>query len=136
MLSFLSPAWIGALADALAEAPLPVTDSFTSFTLRQIVSPGPNGADVDYRISISDRGIRAAAGDADSDPPPDLTVVTDYDTAAAINRGDLSTQEALESGRLEVRGRLDRISGARKLLVALGDATRDLRAVTTYDPSR
>jgi hypothetical protein len=132
--SFLSPAWISALAAVLAEATFPAADSFTSLTVRQVVSTGPHGDEIDYRITLSDRGIGVVSGSAGSDPPADLTLLSDYDTAAAISRGELSAQEALESGRLEVRGRVDRITGARKVLVALGDAARELRASTTYDP--
>jgi len=65
--------------------------------------------------------------------PGDLVFRTDYATAVALQRGELTAQEALESGRLEVRGRLDRVTGARKVLVALDDAAGELRAATTYD---
>jgi hypothetical protein len=132
--SFLSPAWIAALSAALADVSLPASDAFTPFTLRQVVTGGPGGAELEYQVTLSARGIRVGPAPGGSDPPADLTFASDYDTAVALNRGDLSAQEALESGRLEVGGRLDRITGARKMLVTLADAARDLRAATIYDP--
>jgi len=132
--TFLSTEWITALAAAMADARLPAHDPFTPFALRQTVTGAPGGGEVDYRVTFSDDGIRVAAGTDESDPSGDLVVTTDYATAVALNRGELAAQEALESGRLEVRGRLDRVTGVRKMLVALDDAARELRATTTYDP--
>lgn len=131
---FLSPEWIVALGAVLADAPPTVAEPFPTFTLRQLVTR-PDGTEVGYRIALSDEGIRVLPHAAGSDPPADLAFVCDYDTAVALNRGELSAQEALEAGRLEVRGRLDRITAARKVLVALGDAARELRATTIYDPA-
>jgi SCP-2 sterol transfer family len=128
---FLSADWVAALATALAAAPLPPHDAFAPFTLRQIVTGRPDG-DGGYGVSFSEDGIRVVDGGVPG--PDDLVFTTDYATAVALNRGDLSAQEAIESGRLEVRGRLERIIGARKMLVALDDAARELRAVTIYDP--
>ncbi|MGZ8752974.1 MAG: hypothetical protein ACXW1S_08325 [Acidimicrobiia bacterium] len=134
MPTFLSPAWIAALDAALSGAILADSEPFTPFTLRQVVTDRGSGTEFEYRVALSDQGIRVTPGTSESDPTAELDFETDYDTAVALNRGELSAQEALESGRLEVRGRLDRITGARKLLVALDDAARELRATTTYDP--
>lgn len=129
---FLTPEWIAALGAALAAAPVPAHEPFPSFTLHHVVSgPDTAAADRGYAVTCDDIGFRVVVG---SPPAPgDLVFRTDYATAVALQRGELSAQEALESGRLEVRGRLDRITGARKVLVALDDAARELRAITTYD---
>lgn len=129
---FLSTEWIAALAAAFADAPLPAHDAFPPLTLHHIVSGGPGGTDSGYAVTCSDDGLRVVTGGVPASG--DLVFRTDYATAVALNRGELSAQEALESGRLEVRGRLDRVTGVRKVLVALDDAARELRATTTYDP--
>jgi hypothetical protein len=128
---FLSPAWIAELADALASAPLPPHEPFPSFTVHQRVTGGPDG-DRGYGVELSDEGIRVVP---DPGGPGELTCITDYATAVALHRGELTAQEALESGRLEVRGRLEQVTAARRMLVALDDAARELRAATTYDPA-
>jgi len=128
---FLSPEWIAALATAVGAVTLPAHDTFVAFTLHQVVSDGPEGSGGGYGVTFSDAGIRVVAGGAVG--TDDLVFTTDYGTAVALNRGALSAQEAIESGRLEVRGPLEHVTGARKMLVALDDAARDLRADTTYD---
>jgi hypothetical protein len=140
---FLSSEWISALTGALEAAAVPAHDPFSPFALRHVVSGVPDAIDGDdrygndhdgcYGVVVSDDGLRVVRTGAPA--PGDLVFRTDYGTAIALNRGELSAQEALESGRLEVRGRLDRVSGARKLLVALEDAAQELRATTTYDPT-
>jgi hypothetical protein len=132
MPSFLSPAWVAALDAALASAPVPGAEPFPPFVVGHVVTGAPAAAEAEYRITVSDQGMRARTDRGVDDPVADLVFATDYDTAAALNRGELSAQEALEAGRLEVRGRLDRITGARKLLLAITDAARGLRADTTY----
>jgi hypothetical protein len=129
--TFLSPEWITqlgvALDDALGDAPEP----FPPFTVRQVVTDVPGAAEVAYEVTVSGSSVRLVAPPLPADPP-DLTVVCDYATALALHRGERSAQEALEAGRLEVRGGLDRITGARKALLAIGDAAGELRATTTY----
>ncbi len=128
---FLSSEWIAALAGALGDVPPPDAGSFVAFTLHQVVTGGPGECSAGYGINFSEAGIRVVA---DAIGPDDLVFTTDYATAVGLNRGDLTAQQAVEAGRLEVRGPLDRITGARKMLIALDDAARELRAVTTYDP--
>ena len=129
---FLTPEWIEALANTLAAVPVSTHEPFPAFTLHHVVSgPGTGSADRGYAVTCDDDGFRVGTGA--SPAPGDLVFRTDYATAVALQRGELSAQEALESGRLEVRGRLDRITGARKVLVALDDAAGELRASTTYD---
>lgn len=147
MPTFLSTEWIAALARALAAVPLPAHGSFAPFAVRQNVTGAPFaddpngvGRELAYRIEFSHHRIGVVVDSTDGTEgsawpgPGDLVVTTDYDTAVALNLGELSAQEALESGRLDIRGRLEQITGARKMLVALEDSARELRNVTTYDP--
>jgi hypothetical protein len=136
---FLSPAWIDALRAAVAAVPradaVDARDRPTPFTVRQEVTGTPDGV-VRYDIHWSGDGIEVRTdpgGGADGGEPPDLVLSTDFPTAASLARGEVTAQEALEAGRLTVRGRLERVASARRVLAALEDRTSELRAATTYD---
>jgi hypothetical protein len=93
---FLTPEWF-AQVRAASE---PAGDCPADVVVAQVVTGGPDG-EVRYRVEV--RGSRAtlvagANGDAD------MTFTSDYMTAAAIARGDLSTQAALLEGRIRVSG--------------------------------
>jgi SCP-2 sterol transfer family protein len=55
------------------------------------------------------RVVWPVPGDA---PPADLRITTDWETAVAVARGELSTQRALMQGRLRVSGSPDRLGAA------------------------
>ena len=65
---------------------------------------------------------------------PDATVVftEDYDTAAAIGRGDLSAQSAFMMGRIRVRGDLSKLVEQSNVFGEIEDVLAELRAETTY----
>ncbi len=85
----------------------------------------------------ADGGARLdpADGGAPSDgahEPPDVTVVISYDDAVAMSKGELAVAEALNSGRIRVRGDLSVLVAAQEMLMAARTSTRDLVASTTY----
>jgi hypothetical protein len=130
---FLTPEWF-ALVRAAGE---PAGAGPPDVVVAQVVTGGPDG-DVRYRVEV--RGARAtlvsgANGDAD------MTFTSDYTTAAAIARGDLSTQAALLEGRIRVSGSPAALSDRHPALgrAETPEATGDLdpvpasvRAETTY----
>ena len=61
----------------------------------------------------------------------DLVVRTDAGTALAIQRGTTSAQEAATSGRLKVRGRIERLPALAEALRRLDDVFRDVRTATS-----
>jgi hypothetical protein len=52
--------------------------------------------------------------------------------AAALSRGDLNAQQALEAGRLKLRGDIGHLAREGKALVALGDVFAAVRGGTSY----
>ena len=61
-----------------------------------------------------------------------MTFVCDRDTAAALARGTVNAQRALTSGRLKLRGEVDRLGAAGAALAGLGDLLAGLREDTEF----
>ena len=61
-----------------------------------------------------------------------MTIALAYDDAAALATGGLSPAEALNAGRIRVRGDLSVLAAGQELLAAARVHTRALDADTTY----
>ena len=120
MLTFLSPAWVEAVDQALRAAQL-ASDERLSIAHR--VDDGRG-----YRIEVDEHGARALVA-----VEADVTFFENYATACAIARGELTAQEAVASGRLRVRGDVGRLGRHTALLTAVADALSTLRPQTAYD---
>ena len=68
--------------------------------VRHVVTGTPEG-EVRYQVVVGDDGARVRRDDAGE---ADLTFTSDYRTAAAITRGELSTESALLAGKVRVAG--------------------------------
>ncbi len=147
MARFLSREWVDAFNAALAGATLPIPGHGSGLavadgpvTVAEEIRGGPEG-DVRLLLHI-DRGAlrleradglegghRAADGGG---PAPDVTMALAYEDAVAMSAGELSPAEALNQGRIRVRGDLTVLVEAQQLLAAARDATGDLDTSTTY----
>jgi putative sterol carrier protein len=125
MARFLTPEWIAALDEAAHEALVP---GGVALTIQQIVSD-PDGADVRYHLVFEDGRMRVRPGEAAA---PDVTLVQSRDVAAALSRGELNAQQALEAGRLKLRGDIGRLARQGKALTAVEDVFAAVRDATTY----
>jgi putative sterol carrier protein len=65
-------------------------------------------------------------------PLPTVTIAVSYADAAALSRGELTPAEALNAGRIRVRGDLSALVAGQEMLVAARSATAGLAASTTY----
>ncbi|HEV3281275.1 MAG TPA: SCP2 sterol-binding domain-containing protein [Acidimicrobiales bacterium] len=150
MSRFLSHEWVDAFNQALARLVLPgpgdgaglaVADG--PVTVAEDIQGGPEG-DVRLLLHI-DRGTlrleRPAEGDggvASTEEAgrghrrPEVTIALSYRDAAAMSAGELSPAEALNEGRVRVRGDLTVLVEAQKLLAAARSCTGELAASTTY----
>ena len=63
---------------------------------------------------------------------PDVTLVVDRVTAAALAQGTLNAQRALTDGRLSIRGDARTLAAADATLAALGDVFAAVRAATDF----
>lgn len=96
--------------------------------VQHLVTGTPDG-DVAYHVCVDAAGVRVQAG---SSPDPTVVFTEDYDTAAAIGRGELSAQGALIAGRIRVRGDLSKLTACAACLDDIDDLLAELRERTTY----
>ena len=128
MAEFLSREWLVELdAAARASDRLAALAPDTTFVVEQRVTRGPRG-DVIYQLVVDRDGGRVETG---SSCPPDIVLLTDYETGLALHRGDVNAQAAIASGRLKLRGEIDRLLGRAETLRALDDVFASVRAHTT-----
>ena len=123
---FLSPEWIEALDAAAREAAGPAG---VRLTIQQIVTDS-GGGEVRYHLVVDDGRVRVRPGDAAG---ADLTLVQSRAVAAALSRGELNAQQALEAGRLKLRGDIGRLAKEARALMAMEDVFAAVRAATAYD---
>jgi putative sterol carrier protein len=95
--------------------------------IEQHVANGPDG-DVDYQVSLRS-GHLSAGPPADS---PDVVLLLDYATAAALATGRLTAHDAFLTGRIRLRGGVSQLERAAAALGALGDSLATLARSTTY----
>jgi len=129
MVRFLTDEWIAALDEAAREASVPAG---VTLTIQQVVTGGDgdgDGGDVRYHLVLADGRLRVHPGDAAS---ADVTLVQSREVAAALSRGELNAQQALEAGRLKLRGDVGRVAREGKALVALEDVFAAVRDATAY----
>ena len=125
MVRFLSPEWLAALDAAAREATVPAG---VRLTVQQIVTGG-GGDDVRYHLVLDHGRLRVHAGEAAA---ADVTLVQTREVAAALSRGEINAQQALEAGRLKLRGDIGRLAREGKALTAVEDVFAAVRATTSY----
>ena len=127
MVRFLSGEWIAALDAAAEEASAPPE---VRLTIQQIVADeGEGSGDVRYHLVVADGRLRVHPGEAAN---PDITLVQTRAVAAALSRGELNAQQALEAGRLKLRGDLGHLGRQGKALTAMQDVFAAVRNDTEY----
>ena len=125
MVRFLSPEWIAALDAAAREATVPAG---VRLTIQQIVTDG-SGDEVRYHLVLDEGRLQVLPGEAES---PDVTLVQTRDVAAALSSGTLNAQQALEAGRLKLRGDIGHLAREGKALGAMEDVFAAVRADTSF----
>lgn len=135
MLRFLSPEWLRAFDDVLrAEPGLGARFAASPIAIGEEVAAEsdtePGAEPVRYVVVLDGAGGRVESGTGA--PPADVTFVCDRATAAGLARGDVNAQRALTSGRLKVRGEVDRLAAASSALAGLGDLLASLRQNTDF----
>lgn len=126
MVGFLSPEWIAALDVAAQEATVPAG---VRLTIQQIVTDGGGDDEVRYHLVLDEGRLRIVPGEADA---PDVTLIQTREVAVALSRGELNAQQALEAGRLKLRGDIGHLAREGKGLSAMEDVFAAVRADTSY----
>jgi hypothetical protein len=133
MLPYLSPAWLEAF-DAVLQADSTLAARFAAapIAIAQEVTIGDSDT-VRYAVVLDGAGGRLVSGAAALHATPAaVTIACDRPTAVALAQGTMNAQGALTSGRLKVRGEVDRLAAASAALAAVGDLLAGLRANTVY----
>jgi putative sterol carrier protein len=86
------------------------------------VSGGPDG-DVAYYLKTAGGDVDLALGALDG---ADVTINTNYETAAAISKGDLNVQTAFMTGKLKVAGNLAKLMMHQAAIMQWSAAVKDL----------
>lgn len=132
MSEYLSSAWFDRLREQVGHVAAAAPGALV---VRNVVSGAPGAVRVSYDVVVTTEGSHAVA---DSGRPADITLRTDYETASAVAAGRLSTQAALEQGRLKVSGDLGALGRAAAMIGAgPTEGAQDplpgsLRAETTF----
>jgi putative sterol carrier protein len=118
MTKFLSEQWVDALIAAL-NASGDVRDSLqhVDLSVQQVVTGGPEG-EVRYWTTFKSGAIAGGIGDVPSGA--DVTITQDYETAAALSRGELNAQGAFMQGKLKITGNMGKLLQHQAALEALG----------------
>lgn len=121
---FLSEEWARAATHALAHHP-----QFSSsiqeigVSLQFEVSDVPQGSNSSYYLRVTDGSAALKIG---SLKKPDISVATDYSTAASISKGELNIQIAFFSGKLKISGDLGKLLRHQAALTHLAGAVSSL----------
>jgi hypothetical protein len=132
---FLSPEWVDAFNDVVADVALPppgpdaglaVRDG--RFSMCQVVTGGPEG---DVRTTFRvDAGRLSVTGGEAGDAA--VTIRLTWADAVAMAAGELAAGEAIAAGRVHIRGDLSVLAGAQTVLAAVQAQLQDLRDRTEY----
>ena len=128
MVQYLSDEWMTEAAAALAAASAPVEGADDAVVLQYDVTAAPGGKR-SYALRFDSAGIQLDPG-THKDASASFTL--DYDVAAQIAQGQLSTQAAFMQGRLKLGGDVMVLVRQHALLDGLDDALAGLRARTEY----
>lgn len=116
-----------AAAGVLTGTPQPGLRSHP-LTLRQTVRH-PDGTATTYTVTVQDGQVQLQPGGVDN---PDVTLTTDYETAAAVAQGRLSAHAALLAGRVRVSGDSGCLVSAQETLAGAQACWDSVRARITY----
>jgi putative sterol carrier protein len=91
--------------------------------LQQVVNDAPDGAQVDYWLEFTSGKVAFHLGRAEK---PDATLTQTYETAAALNRGELNSQVALAQGKLKITGNIGKLLKAQGALQTMVPVLQNL----------
>lgn len=122
-MQFLSAEWLERMAAATSAA----APGATTVSIHQRVTGGPDG-DVEYTVRVAGGRVGFEPGPG----PADVELVSDYETAAAIGKGELSPAAAFAAGRLRVRGSVGSLVAAQDAFTQVGRLVAGVSETTTY----
>ncbi len=129
MVQYLSDEWMTEANDALAaDTTLAAASADLDLTIQYEVTGSPLGKRA-YGVRL-DHGSAGIESGNHSDAPVSFSL--DYDTAAAIAKGELSAQAAFMQGKLKLGGDVGVLIRQHAAIDGLSDALGDLRGRTEF----
>jgi putative sterol carrier protein len=123
---YLSPEWFAQVNASLAASAAP--DGDVHVVVQQLVTGGPEG-DVAFALTVDGGEVRFQPGAVER---ADATISEDYDTAAALYRGEVDLRDAFLDGRVKVRGNMSALITHQHVLVGIAPLADAVRGTTTY----
>lgn len=94
-----------------------------NITVQQVYTDLPGGGEVKLFLKITDGNPELALGETEG---ADATITQSYETAVAMNKGELQGQTAFMQGKLKIQGNLMKVMGLQGFQAAMGQAVQDL----------
>ena len=92
-------------------------------TLQQVFSDVPDQGEVKAYFKIAGGTPELALGETEG---AEATITQSYETAVAVNKGELQGQAAFMQGKLKIQGNLMKVMQLQGFLQAAAEATKDL----------
>ncbi|HVL81402.1 MAG TPA: SCP2 sterol-binding domain-containing protein [Actinomycetota bacterium] len=120
MAKFLSEEWGDQVRDALNDDETARNAAKgVQLTMQQVVNNVPGEGEIRYWTKIDDGSFEGGRGE---NPEADVTIIQEYETAAAMNRGELNAQAAFMQGKIKVQGNMGKLLQHQGTLQALSQA--------------
>jgi putative sterol carrier protein len=121
-IKFLSEEWVKAVTDAVnASAEFKQAAAGKSVKVQNVVST-PEG-EIKYWFTVQDGQTEMGLGETSDS---EATLASDYDTAAALTKGELNATSAYMSGKLKIQGDLMKLMGLQGVFNALPQVFKQL----------
>lgn len=128
-MQYLSDEWIEAASAALSQdGSLRDATADAEVTIQYEVTGAPGGKRT-YAVVVDHGSVSMEPG---GHPEAQVTFTLDYDTAAAIARGERSAQVAFMTGEIKLGGDMTWLIRQHDLFGELVDALAEVRASTTF----
>lgn len=117
---FLSEEWATTVTDALnSSEDFQKAAAGQSAKLQQVVTDAPDGGEAKYYFQLDNGKAQVGLGElADAE----ATLTQNYDTAAAISKGELSGQNAFMQGKLKISGNMMKLMQLQSVFNAVPNA--------------
>ena len=125
MAKFLSQEWADEVRSALnGSDDVRGAIKGVQLCIQQVVTGAPDG-EVKYWTKFDDGKVDGGIGEA---PDADVTITQDYDTAVAMNKGELNAQAAFMQGKLKVTGNMGKLLQNQGAMQSIGPALSSVSA--------
>jgi D-proline reductase (dithiol) PrdB len=130
-MKFLSEEWFQAAQAAIdANAEIKEAAATTSMRIQQVATDPPGGGEIKHFMYIDNGTVTVGLGEIES---PEVSLSASYETAAAINRGDLNAMTAMAGNRVRIiDGNIMSVIQNQRAVQALSEAYESLDGETEY----